>query len=169
MFRVIVLAAALVVLSAGDCLAQSSTSAVTTDYKVAAVSAWVLHGAPGAGPVTIGGDVAHLMGLSNSDLSGFAATYGSDERGLFLYFVTLPRRPEVILVRKDIKLDRKIYWLVRNSALSTTVARLHEKVSVVYGAVFDKAGMAILDNFYDHLPQNNSSASPHDKQSDPSQ
>jgi hypothetical protein len=92
--KVVALVFSLATLAAGNCVALASGN-VSTEDKVEAVSAWVLHGAAEAHADSIVGNVAHLLGMSNSDLHGRAATFANERDDIFLVFVTFPGRSDV--------------------------------------------------------------------------
>ena len=148
MLKVFALVISFVVFAANICLAQSPSDASTAE-KVTSVSDWVLHKASTPKPAEIDGDAARLLGLGKSTLRGIAVGRTNKDADLAVYFVTLPGRSDVLLVRKDPKLDRTIYWRVKGGALSTTVQRQNGKLTVVSGEVYDKAGMNIVNFFYD--------------------
>jgi hypothetical protein len=145
--EILALAITLATLAARDCTARPSAN-VSTEHKVAAVSAWVLHRAAKAHADTIVGNVARLLGMSNSDLNGRAAGFANERKDIFIFFMTFPDRSDVLLIRRDDKLDRRIYWRVKDGAFSTTVLGEDGMVAVVSGEVYDKSGMEILDLFY---------------------
>lgn len=151
MFKVASLVLALGALAVSSCFAQPSAD-VSTNYKVAAISAWVLHGPSKARAEPLSADVARLLGLSKASLNSTAANYANNENGLALWFATFPGRSDVVLVRIDRKIERVTYWRVKDGVLAATAQRQDGKLELVSGEVYDKGAMAILDYFYDHLP-----------------
>lgn len=140
--------ATLIVVGTHDCLGQQPTG-VSTEYKVEAVKAWVLHGPSKPETGTVNGSVARIMGLGNSaTLNVLTIAAANKDGSIHLWFATVPDRSEIVLVRQDPKIDRMIYWLVANGALSTTVLRQGEKIEVVSGENYQDDGKAILNIFY---------------------
>ena len=102
-----------------------------------------------AHPDTVVGDVAHHLGMSNSDLHGRAAGWANEREDIFIFFMTFPDRSDVVLVRRDDKLKRQIYWRIKDGMFSTTVLFQNGKATAVSGEeVYDKGGREILDLFY---------------------
>lgn len=128
------------------------TSQGPLDNKIAAISNWVLHGESKAEPVTVIGDAALLMGLSRgANVTGTGARAGNANTAIF--FVTLPGRTDVVLARRDVDINRTVYWLIRDGAFSATVQRLNGgDAQVVSGPVYKRGGNVVLDFFYTHLP-----------------
>lgn len=149
--KIVALVLTIVSLCLSDCIAHSAENP-STKYKVIAVSAWVLHGATKAHPDTIEADASRLLGMGNSDLDGRAAGWANERNDVLFFFVTFPDRSDVVLVRRDDKLGRKIYWRIKDGAFSRTALFQGGIAAVVSGEAYDEGGMAILDFFYNHLP-----------------
>ena len=91
--------------------------------------------------------------MSNSDLHGRAATFANERDDIFLFFVTFPGRSDVLLVRRDDKLDRRIYWRLKDGVIAAIVLGQEGTLTVVSGDAYDRGWMEILDYFYNHLPE----------------
>jgi len=156
MLKVLALVAGLVALAPSICAAQTAPD-VSNAQKVAAVREWVLHGNSQAKKDSVGGDAAKLLGMGRADLIGSTANYGSEEQGLGIYFMVLPGRSDVLLVRQDKKITRRVYWrMKKDGTLAGAVQRKDGKLTNVSGEVYDKAGMSILNYFYEHMKDDDS-------------
>jgi hypothetical protein len=86
--------------------------------------------------------------MSNSDLRGRAAGWANKREDILIFFMTFLDRSDVVLVRRDERLNRQIYWRIKDGAFFTTVLQQDGKLEAVSGEVYDKIGMEILDLFY---------------------
>jgi len=154
MLKVIAFFVGIIAITTGICAVQAEPD-VPIAEKIVAIRQWVLHGQSKAGKATVGSDAAKLLGMGQSDLIGTQANFGGKAGGVGIFFVTLPSRPDILLIRLDYKIDRRVYWRVkRDGTLLRTVQRQNGELTVVSGEDYDRGAVGILNYFYRNIGQN---------------
>ena len=150
MLKALAFAMAFASFSVAVCLAQS---AVSPAEKIAAIAVWLRTPESRSKIEDLGNEVARNLGYEHA-MKMRCAKYG--DKGMAIFFCSLPVQSDILLARRDVEIDRMVYWLFKSGEPSKIVMMKSNNVSVVDGDIYRRGREVTLDFFYKHLPQNSS-------------
>jgi hypothetical protein len=102
-------------------------------------------------PLGLDEGLSNRLGLRSAG-AGVADSSGSESQGTITYFIVFRDPSVVLLQRRDLKMDRRVYWLLRNGRIPRILRGRNGTLEPLSGAPYDREGYAIVDSFYSRLP-----------------